>query len=385
VALTERYVTAGASGGGDGSSGSPWTIVEAAAACAAGDRINVQSDATYTLGAQLLAGSNGSQTDPIIWRGYNSSIGDLNSFARDSTGYLTTTNMPAINTAAYNIKLKNFHIFESLNIYGAPASGGTNFAVVETVINAVLIGCVVKSTATAGGSTPPCCALEATQRSYYSNCDFIFAKPGITSGDNFAVMYTSGAGMLFDHCRFAATGFSTDNNMCEINHGHVYFVNCTFDGGATAYAALYYNTPTQTFGGSVNCNFYDMDPTNGSAITRDNGDHDDIYILSNCMATDMGYVFESEYSAGLPFLIVNSRTRDVASASESDDWPTYNVITTDTGDETTDYRNPATGDFRLVRGSPGFGVGYLGSFDRSNIGAFSSHPKTVRRQPRRYG
>lgn len=80
MAITERYVSTTASGGGAGTEGDPWTLVEAAASAVAGDRVNVKDDGTYNLSA-LSANFNptnsGTQTQPVFWRGYGSTIGDL--------------------------------------------------------------------------------------------------------------------------------------------------------------------------------------------------------------------------------------------------------------------------------------------------------------------
>ena len=69
MAIVEKYVTHDASGG-DGSSGSPWTLAEAAANASAGNRINVKAGA-YTLSGAASVANDGSQSNAIMWRGFN--------------------------------------------------------------------------------------------------------------------------------------------------------------------------------------------------------------------------------------------------------------------------------------------------------------------------
>lgn len=76
MAITERYVSSLAGGGGDGSSGSPWTLTEAATNAVEDDRVNVKDDGTYTLTADFTPSNGGSNTGCIVWRGYTSVIGD---------------------------------------------------------------------------------------------------------------------------------------------------------------------------------------------------------------------------------------------------------------------------------------------------------------------
>ena len=118
MAYTERYVTSAASGGGDGSSGSPWTLAEAFTNAAAGDRVNIQSDGAYTTTSANRTTSAGTITAPIVWRGYNSTIGDLDTVGRDTPANgsdLITTNMPAISITGAELLPGSYNIFMNLN------------------------------------------------------------------------------------------------------------------------------------------------------------------------------------------------------------------------------------------------------------------------------
>ena len=76
MAFTERYVADAASGGGAGTEGDPWTLAEALANAVAGDRVNILSDSSYSLGADTVTNA-GTAASLIVFRVYNSPIGDL--------------------------------------------------------------------------------------------------------------------------------------------------------------------------------------------------------------------------------------------------------------------------------------------------------------------
>lgn len=78
MAWSEKYVDSAAGGGGDGSSGSPWTLAEALTNYAAGDRLNVKAG-TYSRSSSTAFSTSGTTTSPIWWRGYNTTIGDIDS------------------------------------------------------------------------------------------------------------------------------------------------------------------------------------------------------------------------------------------------------------------------------------------------------------------
>lgn len=75
MAWTERYVTVAGAGAHDGTSeGNAWTLAEAIAAAAAGQRVNVKAG-THTVASDRTFGTAGTDASAIWWRGYNSEIG----------------------------------------------------------------------------------------------------------------------------------------------------------------------------------------------------------------------------------------------------------------------------------------------------------------------
>lgn len=125
MAITEKYVTADAEGGGDGSLETPWTLTEALAAAAPGDRINIKKG-TYSRSPgseEETLTNNGTVTSPIILRGYNTTPGDGFLGRVDDNGALILTNMPTLAYAAGKyLTLKKFTIIESCIVTGNVAN-----------------------------------------------------------------------------------------------------------------------------------------------------------------------------------------------------------------------------------------------------------------------
>lgn len=119
MSITDRYVTVGAAGGGDGSSGSPWTWAEMLTNAAAGDRVNIQAGSySRSTNADALTNS-GTSTQPIILRGYLTAPGDgYQGRSNDGKGSLIATHMPTITytTGRLNLSARSYVVLESLNV-----------------------------------------------------------------------------------------------------------------------------------------------------------------------------------------------------------------------------------------------------------------------------
>ena len=397
MAIVEKYVTHDASGG-DGSSGSPWTLAEAAANASAGQRINVKAGA-YTLGSRIEVANDGNQTNAIMWRGYKTSIGDLFPHRSGShytfggrdrdTGMIDTSDMPQINVVTYGRSWDNDtnqHI-SGLYFYGSVSAETTDFSTVETGgSNNTWIGCVFKTTVTTGSSsgnlglTQPASAVEiADANSVFVDCDFICQPSSSPSNpDGFRCATISGNRVTFHYCRFYMAGAATGACVQEASAPTIYS-HCVFDGNGTAKAGVFSATAASAHAVCMDSTFRNF---NGPAIKRDDGDFDDTFFLSNSIISDATYIFDSDYSGYLPFIIHNCRTRDIANATTSvDDFPgDGSAFTTDTGTETSDFHNPTSQDIRPVPGSTnGWNQGLWREYTGvNNIGAYQSRHKAAK-------
>jgi len=143
----DKYVTAAAAGGGDGSAGSPWTLAEAIAAVASGDRVNIKAGVYANTTTSLTFATAGTTTAPIWWRGYSATIGDLDTLASH-----TTLTLPSITfTTGQFISTGAHQIFSNLSVTSAATAAGG--AVYVTGGTSKLIRCrVINSAANVGAA-----------------------------------------------------------------------------------------------------------------------------------------------------------------------------------------------------------------------------------------
>lgn len=113
MAFAEKYVSVAGGGAHDGSSeANAWTFAEADAAYAAGDRLNVKVGTHAMTTTLTTLGTAGSTTQPVWWRGYNTTIGDCDSD--------NTLARPLISHTTGNLTISGaHHIWTSIDVSAA--------------------------------------------------------------------------------------------------------------------------------------------------------------------------------------------------------------------------------------------------------------------------
>ena len=328
MAITERYVTAAAAGGGTGTSGDPWTLTEAFANAVAGDRVNVKNDATYTLSATLSLSSAGTVTSPIWFRGYSSTIGDGDQGRTGATGALDTTNMPVIDGGTtFRVALAhNYVIWESIKITGTYSA--------DLLYRSGTYGVTLKSVVSTGGTSNNT-AIWAADTNHIIDCDISNSSSGGTSRalrivGNMAIVY---------NCRVTSpSGVGIFANGASVS-GPVIVDTLVYECAIGVQSN--YNTaslPVMIGVTIVDCTT--------EAIYSSSYNKTNILGVYNCMITDNAKIFNSSSANDTAAMFVGNRTRDNTSASTGIvDWPQdIDAVTTDTGGPETDYTNATADD-----------------------------------------
>lgn len=357
MAYTERYVTDAASGG-NGTQGSPWTLAESLTNAVGGDRVNIQSDSGYSLGADVVDGT-GTIAQYICFRGYNSSIGDLENTGWNADGTLDTTGFPIITlTGALTFAAGGFQLFQNLSF-----TAGINSVMVGGIAapdNFAMIECKVINTANNASAQ----AVRADNDCQFINCDLE------CSGAAHGIVLDTDATIVMVGCRIK--GVENGQILCEIA-AIATVVGCVFIGSSTNGIGL--SIATANTSNIIGNTFYDLD----TAIQWPNLTPVDNPLVINNHATDNGEWLNNLNSgtANVAVLEVNNRTRDNTTPRTGiGDGANIGEVTTDTGGDTTDYTNPSGGDLTLISGAPGKATGMrqytdIGGLQRQEAGSAS--------------
>lgn len=335
MAYTERYVTDAAGGGGAGTEGDPWTLAEGLDQAAAGDRVNIQSDGAYSIGATTQTNA-GTQAASICFRGYNSTIGDLDTVGRDTPANgsgLITTNMPAITCTGNIIPAANT-IFKNLNFDGAI----NDWLMDNNAGNAVyLYQCAFLNTNNAAGSG----CIRLNNSCGLVMCDFE------CSGADHQIVVDIDADNMFALCRFEGV----DTGVALLQVDNVSAVGNLFINGGVAIAL---NNVGQSL--IMNNTCYNAD----KFLTTPNQAMASVPIVVNNHVTDCNEFLDNLFSGTANQAIIElfNRTRDNTTARTGiGDGLLIGEVTLDEGDHTTDYTDATTDDFSLISAAPGEDAG----------------------------
>ena len=350
MALTERYVTASAAGGGDGSSGNPWTLTEARTNATAGDRVNIKAG-TYTRSAADTFANAGTTTSPVIFRGYNSTIGDLDGVR--TQGQLVTTNFPNIAyDATFSATLSgNYQVWQNINFTGSRS--GTLGTVSGT--DSLAVNCRFYNAST---NTAAIAVTVNGSRWRAVGCDFVLAS-GSTTG---ALMNQTANGIALGCYLSNPVGIG-----CAIR-GTAVLANSIVSGCATG---VYMDSTTGTpmvFGNTI----YGCTGNAFESVALTTGTQ---FVACNHVTDNGAFAFDWNGSTCAKQVLYN-RTRDNTSGvhDAADDWTNGTTIlhvTTDNGSASSDYTAAGSADFSLVFAAAAKGNGPLWKQD---IGAISVAP-----------
>jgi hypothetical protein len=149
MAWTERYVRSDAAGGGNGTTNTnsgangAWTLAEGITNAAAGHRVNVRAGTYTNTTTTRTFATAGTTTAPVWWRGFNTSIGDLDDDH--------TLAMPLISFTTGGFAITGtYQWFSHLDINGARTGDlQVNFS---TGTNCKMDRCRIENTGTAAAS-----------------------------------------------------------------------------------------------------------------------------------------------------------------------------------------------------------------------------------------
>jgi hypothetical protein len=123
MAFTEKYCTSAGAGAHDGTSeANAWTLAEAISGVASGNRVNVKAGTFANTTTNRTFSTAGSTTAPIWWRGYTSTIGDLD--AEPAADWVSGTDTPSITFSTGVVSISGGHqIFSNIDFLFTGTSG----------------------------------------------------------------------------------------------------------------------------------------------------------------------------------------------------------------------------------------------------------------------
>ena len=326
ITFTERYVDASASGGGTGTQASPWTFSEALTNASAGDRVNVKVG-TYA-GDNTAMTADGTRDNPIVFRGYQTTIGDLDDNDEDLAD---GTEIPFISGSVSGGGF-NDCAYTFVNHLSFKTTASNNINGWRMLLNHGYVRrCKFLSDASGAGSTSTrACAVGGNTSVY--DCFIRSASSSNYSLVNGLALHSIGNTIVYTGGGVGGAGLSAQHSF-----------NNTYVNLGTAISVSY-----ATYNINVNnCTFYNC--TTGFKTTT--ADYNRTRTITNCYFANCTTGIDSHLTDNSGFNVINcgfyNNTNNVSGNVPLLVNPRY-----DTSDPFVDSAN---NDFRLASSSAGFG------------------------------
>lgn len=331
MAYTERYVSVSGGGLHDGTSEeNAWTWSEMSTNHSGATRINIKSGSYGTVaGFTAQAGTAPTLT---VFRGYNTTIGDLENQGRNSDGTLNITNFPVIVLSSF-ITPSIFVVFQNISFTGSPSNGLIYSSLID---NFMILKCSLVYGGT-GWAVRGDNGLQVID----SDCECT-ASPTVIDGDRY---------LLVDSCR--VKGGTGTGNVIHAQEGSV--MDSIILGSSTSIGVSFTSTEIVLWL-IKNNTIYGL----GTGIQLPNSLQLGLRPLINNHITDCSKKIDILYSttANTAIVDLNSRTRDNTTPETGvGDGVKIGEVTTDTGGAETDFVDYANGDFTLISAAPAVDAG----------------------------
>ena len=349
MAFTEKYVTVTGGGLHDGSSeANAWTLAEAHSNMSSGDRLNIKAG-TYTVGGGWNAWPVSSLSSPSGFRGYKTTIGDLDD--KPTSQLVDGTDRPLIqttNSSYYWQTTRSYELYENLAFESStsrPAKYADGFYTI------------------------------------YSRCKFI-ADPAGSINFSPCIRRATGNYSSFVNCYFDGNGGGQEQSIAEATQ----FVGCLFEN------LKYISSPefvqfsnsiirNMTQGGlrfsawgwhNINGNtFYNIGGNAIEILNASTPSIGPILIQNNVFHTITGNALQSAAN-NLDFFADNNLFYNVTGSNYSN---TFNLNRNAISEASDPFVDAAGGDYSLVSSSGGYGKAQPNPFEglaadsRRDVGA----------------
>lgn len=225
MAWTDYYVDATASGGGTGTSASdPWTLAEAVSNAGTNQRVNIKAG-TYSVSSPLVCNPILTNENPLWWRGYKTTVGDLDD---KFTGDLVDgTDIPVFEITTNNnyiILDSDYHMLSGLCFKKKSTDAYPALYDRRGYVWAKNCRFVIEAASAVHNNTRVISRNSGAIHLTYLNCEF-------KSNQSHNILVDHFSGSFYSHCLFDAT--SVNYHLYGGGHGNA-LENCIFKGSLVA-------------------------------------------------------------------------------------------------------------------------------------------------------